>query len=166
MTMKHTSLTHRGTVSWVAELPLWYTGGAQCLFSLTEWERVFTSGARDPRQDGVWQEEEGWSWCGQIDKRGGVHCSFPPAWGQMLFIYSLIKCQTFPSLISCMFFGIFLLTGPFSAPEVRDPSWRVEPEAGSLPLLGALVEVVQVPTTRPHQGVLWREDCTLLCLAG
>ena len=27
-------------------------------------------------------------------------------------------------------------------------------------------QVVQVPATGPHQGILWREDCRLLCLAG
>jgi len=64
-----------------------------------------------------------------------------------------LQCVCFPS-------------GPFSASKLWDPSWWAEPEASSVLLLGTLVEMVQVSTTGPHQGVLWREDCSLLCMAG
>lgn len=123
------------------------------------------SGVWDSCQGGIWQKEEGWGWCGQAGKWRGVHSSFPTARGQMLFICSLIwyKMCCFSSLTNIVFFPP---SGPLSASEMWISSWGAESEAGSLQLLGPLVEMVQVSTSGPHQGVLWREDCTLLCLAG
>lgn len=71
------------------------------------------SGVWDSCQDGIWQKEEGWGWCGQAGKWRGVHSSFPTARGQMLFICSSIWCKTccFSSLTNIVFF--FPLRAPF-----------------------------------------------------
>lgn len=164
MTMTATSLIHRDTVLWVAWIPLRCMCSLKCIHSWSETLHVI-SGVWDSCQDGIWQKEEGWGWCWQAGKWRSLHSSFPPARGQVLCILSISNIKLFALFNRAVVF-CFVVSGPFSSSDVWNPSRRPEPEAGSLSLLGPLVQMVQVPTSGPHQGVLWRENCTLLCLAG
>ena len=48
----------------------------------------------------------------------------------------------------------------------RDCQPGAQLQTDPLPVLGQVGQVVQVPATGSHQGLLWREDRHLLCLAG
>lgn len=92
---------------------------SEIILSWSESLRII-SGVWDSCRDGVRQKEEGRGWRGQTCKWRGIHCSFPPARGVILFISALksvVKTSAaFPFDSAC-----FIPQGPFQLPryEIR-----------------------------------------------
>lgn len=82
-----------------------------------------------------------------------VRCA-PRAWSEAAVIPRLKPRLMFDTMFA----------GRLSAADPPGQSPEFKPEADPVCLLGPVVLLETLPTSGPHQGVLWGEDRTLFCL--